>query len=727
MTRARLGAFLVFLVIAFASLACSDSSTTTSPQATPAEPIASPQTTAPTPARQQASRETSAPAPTEDPTGEAAVLQTVVPTATPFPTLNIPYLPQTPIPLHTPAPERGVTRIPNLEPAPTPVPTRPRTPKPTPLPAFSRQGETLELGPGTQDIRPELWGVMYKYAEGKYVEQRSLRLLITESGESQSSQSLHDFISSVKGQKMDVPGGWYVPTEYVTQVVQRRETKAIDWQVPTGETFFMTSIIVGEYAEEPLYERDDVLIRVIRARYAGVPDAEAAKYAFLADGDRILVSADAGDARALKQIRVWLFARGIYSIPPHPIKRPNDYTIVAIVPVSELHSLMETFDRVRFEANDIRDYSLPISRAWWSDDTVQNEKGVLARTIGILGQYTTLLIDEHGLMDRQAAVRAALAKDFAQNRELENYSETTKGGAMTLLETSLTLHSNPSIGVPRNLDEDQLVWLVVFEGEIDEKKREEGDILTLRPEQLVMILDARTGETVQGFTAGGYHGVNTEGLEDLTSYFEASYAPKPTPTPLSLPTPDKALPLQPQEWRTWKEDVFGGWDSNLGYDLISAVRATGHSNDRADVQLRAVCFADLISRDTGETSWPLRFGLYVDETYHKRGDAEAAGIYDAGYLSVLIAHDGDEIWRGDWIVQGSEQFFHPYTLLRTAFHPDREVTNRLARELAHRNDGFVSISLSGEGSEGETINRVYWFHLNGAKEAIARTLETCTN
>ena len=101
------------------------------------------------------------------------------------------------------------------------------------------------------------------------------------------------------------------------------------------------------------------------------------------------------------------------------------------------------------------------------------------------------------------------------------------------------------------------------------------------------------------------------------------------------------------------------------------------------------------------------------EIYHQREDAEAAGIFKAGDLSVLIAHDGDEIWRGKWVVQGSEQFYTPYMLIRTAFHRNRDVSKTLAQELAQRNDGYASISLSGEGSEGETINRVYWFHLEG--------------
>ena len=413
-----------------------------------------------------------------------------------------------------------------------------RRPRPTPIPIDLSEGETLELGPGTQDIHPELWGLLYDYARGIYMEHRGLTLAIGESDNSQAGESLDDFISSVRGQERDEGGSWYVPIDYVIQVVQRQDTETIDWLNPTGEVFFMTHIL-GEFADDPLYERDDVLIKVLRASITGVPDSEAAQYSLYADGDRILVQADARDARNQKQIRTWLFGRGIYSIPSHPTKRPDDFTVVAMVPVSELHSLMETFDMVRFEAHDIRDYNLPISRAWWSDDSVQNEKSVVARTIGGLGQYTTLLIDEYGLIDRQQAVQEAVSDDFARHIGLDSHSEATKGGAMTLLDAWQVLYSEP-VRVPREYDEDQLVWLVVFEGEIDESQRDEDNTRTLRPEQLVIILDAKTGEFIEGSKSGGYHGVNTEGLEDLTSYFDVAYTsePTPTPTPMLPPTPE---------------------------------------------------------------------------------------------------------------------------------------------------------------------------------------------
>ena len=212
-----------------------------------------------------------------------------------------------------------------------------------------------------------------------------------------------------------------------------------------------------------------------------------------------------------------------------------------------------------------------------------------------------------------------------------------------------------------------------------------------------------------------------------TPWVTPATEPVPTGTPAPSPTPDESLPLQHGEWHTWKENVYGGWDSDLGYDFISTVRATEYFVGEAEVELRAVCFADLISPDTGEISWPLRFGLYLDEIYDREEDVERAGIAKTGYLSVLIAHDGVAIWRGEWVAQSEERYSHPYMLRRTAFHGDEDVSRHLARELARRDQGYVSVSLNEEGTEGQTINRVFWFHLEGAKEAITPLLQICAD
>lgn len=101
---------------------------------------------------------------------------------------------------------------------------------------------------------------------------------------------------------------------------------------------------------------------------------------------------------------------------------------------------------------------------------------------------------------------------------LTNTPTAVSGKIMTLNEANL-LRTNEALDPSTKMGQigDELVWVIVFDGEVDGNKP--GDTSSWEYTQMMLVLKADTGNTLFGFAQPSGHEVSKTNLDDLTEHY----------------------------------------------------------------------------------------------------------------------------------------------------------------------------------------------------------------
>ena len=222
---------------------------------------------------------------------------------------------------------------------------------------------TVELGPETQHLSPELWGLLYRQADGTTVPDRvSVMILGTEA---ETTQSLSDYIT-VAGGTSQGDRLWEVPSSLLQSLVLRSDVSSM---------WLQTTRTAGHVSTDPYpaLGLDDTLDDVVEANAAGVPSEQAALYAFLAKDGQILVDVTSPDTATETAIRTWLTARNIFLHPQTQSGARDTLYIMVVLPVGQILPLAQAFPSARLKAEALLSPGITLSRLHWHADVAAAE------------------------------------------------------------------------------------------------------------------------------------------------------------------------------------------------------------------------------------------------------------------------------------------------------------------------------------------------------------------
>jgi hypothetical protein len=191
-----------------------------------------------------------------------------------------------------------------------------------------------------------------------------VRLAIRYSAESSTESSL-DTYSKESGGTSDGDHVWLMPIGLVPSVVCRPDVFFVGLAEADGT-------LSSEYREKPYPNLEEVLTDVVVAHQGGMPENQAALYAFGVRGGTVAVGVQVPDAETGDAIRAWLAQRNIYAPPNHD---GSDHVAV-LLPVSQIRMLAEQFPNAYLDAMTLRGQGLPMLRFQWQPEALYFEKAI---------------------------------------------------------------------------------------------------------------------------------------------------------------------------------------------------------------------------------------------------------------------------------------------------------------------------------------------------------------
>ncbi len=219
------------------------------------------------------------------------------------------------------------------------------------------------LGPNTEYIDPVLVGLLYDQRANKATAD-TVRLAIWYNPEISTGVPLDVYIKEGGG----VSEGeyiWSMPIGLVPSVVCRPDVLFTALAETDGT-------LSSEHRESPHPNLEEALINVVVAHQGGMPENQAALYAFAVKGKTVAVDVQVPDAETGDGIRAWLAQRNIYA-PPN---RDGSLHVVVLLPVSQIQLLAEQFPNTNLNAMTLAGQGLPMLRLQWPPETLHFEKAI---------------------------------------------------------------------------------------------------------------------------------------------------------------------------------------------------------------------------------------------------------------------------------------------------------------------------------------------------------------
>ena len=219
------------------------------------------------------------------------------------------------------------------------------------------------LGPNTEYIDPVLVGLLYDQRANKATAD-TVRLAIWYNPEISTGVPLDVYIKEGGG----VSEGeyiWSMPIGLVPSVVCRPDVLFAALAETDGT-------LSSEHRESPHPNLEEALINVVVAHQGGMPENQAALYAFAVKGKTVAVDVQVPDAETGDGIRAWLSQRNIYA-PPN---RDGSLHVVVLLPVSQIQLLAEQFPNTYLDAMTVEGQGLPMLRLQWPPETLHFEKAI---------------------------------------------------------------------------------------------------------------------------------------------------------------------------------------------------------------------------------------------------------------------------------------------------------------------------------------------------------------
>ena len=223
--------------------------------------------------------------------------------------------------------------------------------------------EIIDTGPGTLFVSPELLGLLYRFAGGDSVLTAvSVVVLDVDFRPVNENTDLGELMVNGGG-TVEEGGVWRLPVGMVAKVIQEAQVARVvipDDLTPTTEQASTRNV-------------HGALGNVVRAYEAGVPEAQAALYASIVDGNRVFVEIWARDASTALAVRAWLWKKEII-FPSRSLGEhgdPENFSLVGLLPVGLIAPLASTFPSVGLKSSDFFSESLPLSRHWWPEEILE--------------------------------------------------------------------------------------------------------------------------------------------------------------------------------------------------------------------------------------------------------------------------------------------------------------------------------------------------------------------
>ena len=236
---------------------------------------------------------------------------------------------------------------------------------PSPVHAADTSGENEAdyLGSSTWYIDPALVGLLYDRPADE-APADMVRLAIGYSAENSTEPSLDTYIKE-SGGTSDGDHVWLMPIGLVPSVVCRPDVFFVRLAEADGT-------LSSEHREKPYPNLAEVLTDVVVAHQGGMPENQAALYAFGVRGKTIAVGVQVPDAETGDAIRAWLAQRNIYAPPNHD----GSHHVAALLPVSQIRMLAEQFPNAYLDAMTLRGQGLPMLRFQWQPEALYFEKAI---------------------------------------------------------------------------------------------------------------------------------------------------------------------------------------------------------------------------------------------------------------------------------------------------------------------------------------------------------------
>ena len=254
---------------------------------------------------------------------------------------------------------------------------------PSPVPAVEIGGMDVAdyIGPNTEYIDPAMVALLYGQVSD-VSPSATVRLGIGQDPQISTEPALDAFIEAGGG----TPDGkyiWLVPIGLVPSIICRPDVRFATIVDSDGTPNW-------EHRETPYPNLSDDLIDVVVAHQGGMPENQAALYAFLVSGNSVGISVNARDAETEGGIRAWLAERNIYAVPNNS---GGSHHVRVLLPVSQISLLAQQFPDTYLDGMTLLGQGLPMLRSQWPLETLHFEKSL---TQGFLNPDTVEAQDERG-------------------------------------------------------------------------------------------------------------------------------------------------------------------------------------------------------------------------------------------------------------------------------------------------------------------------------------------
>ncbi len=224
----------------------------------------------------------------------------------------------------------------------------------------SQQDVTVDPGPGTEYIDPELWALLHRQAsgEGNLPSPLDIGLIYYIDDDGAISAAI-----SAAGGLLKSESVWQIPTDQVLSIIQRPDVHG-------------AVIVSADASGTASSQMNDTLADVVSAYRAGVPAKQAALYAFFIRGGSVTVLIDVPDSDTETEVRRWLSANTTYAPPLDP-GNGIPLRVAALLPVEQIEPLSQTFPTVSLTAENYQGQGLPMTRSRWPQSALDYENWIV--------------------------------------------------------------------------------------------------------------------------------------------------------------------------------------------------------------------------------------------------------------------------------------------------------------------------------------------------------------
>ncbi len=223
---------------------------------------------------------------------------------------------------------------------------------------------SIDPGPGTGYIGPQLWGVLQAQANSQGVPPR-ITIKIGTLPNVDVEVGIGKFVRSLGGKKV-ADDTWDVPTDQALQVIQRPDVH---------DAILLRDGVSGAVTVPA--NLDDTLGDVATAYANGVTASSAAQYAMFVRRDSVVVAIKAPNAVTITNIRAWLKKKGVYVVPASEMGGVAPEHLAVLLPVKRVTALAEAYPTTRFEVANYKGQGLTLSRTYWPQETKDLENAIV--------------------------------------------------------------------------------------------------------------------------------------------------------------------------------------------------------------------------------------------------------------------------------------------------------------------------------------------------------------